>query len=61
MTNANLSSTQISNVRNATKFKRLASLKDVANSVYSLCSEENSGITGNFVKIDLGFSNVRNI
>ncbi|WP_435189571.1 SDR family oxidoreductase [Pseudothioglobus sp. nBUS_23] len=61
MTNANLSSTQISNVRNASKFKRLASLKDVANSVYSLCSEENTGITGNFVKIDLGFSNVRNI
>ena len=61
MTRENLSPEQIRNIEEATQFGRLASLKDVANSVYFLCSENNTGITGNFVKIDLGFSNVRNI
>jgi len=61
MTRENLSSEQIRNIEEATQFGRLASLKDVANSVYFLCSENNTGITGNFVKNDLGFSNVRNI
>ena len=61
MTSANLSKEQILSVKYATQFQRLVSLDDVANSVYFLCSDNNSGITGNFVKIDLGFSNVRNI
>lgn len=61
MTRENLTQEQISSVKNATQFNRLASVEDVANSVYSLCSDHNSGITGNFLNIDLGFSNVRNI
>ena len=36
-------------------------LEDIAAAVYFLCSEENTGVTGQFIKIDLGFSDVRNI
>jgi len=61
MTRANLSREQISKIENSTQFGRLAALDDVSNSVFSLCSEINTGITGNFVTVDLGFSNVRNI
>lgn len=61
MTRANLSPEQILKIESDTQFKRLAGLKDVSNSVYSLCSEINTGVTGNFLTVDLGFSHVRNI
>jgi 3-oxoacyl-[acyl-carrier protein] reductase len=61
MTHSNLSSSQITSIKEATNFNRLAKLEDVAGAVYFLCSEENTGVTGQFIKIDLGFSDVRNI
>lgn len=61
MTHSNLSESQISSIKKATNFNRLASLEEVAGATYFLCSKENTGITGQFLKIDLGFSDVRNI
>lgn len=59
MTRKNLSEEQISEVINATQFGRLPSLNDVARSVFSLCSKLNTGLTGQFVTVDLGYSHVR--
>lgn len=59
MTHRNLNPEQLSSIVDATRFKRLPSLGDVASTVYFLCSEANTGLTGQFVKVDLGFSNVR--
>lgn len=61
MTRDNLSEMQIQLIERATKFNRLATLKEVASTIFFLCSEENSGLTGQFLKVDLGFSDVRNI
>lgn len=61
MTRANLSSTQINKIEKSTQFNKLPGLEDVANAVYSLCSCQNTGITANFLTVDLGFSHVRNI
>lgn len=55
----NLSAEQISKITSSTQFGRLANLEDVASTVYYLCSPENTGVTGQFVKIDLGFTDVR--
>jgi 3-oxoacyl-[acyl-carrier protein] reductase len=60
MTRANLSEDQIKSFESATQFGRLAEIGDVANAVYTLCSEINTGVTGNFVTVDLGYSHVRN-
>ncbi len=59
MTRNNLTSEQISTLTTATKFGRLPHLEDVANLAYFLCSEENTGITAQFIAADLGFSHVR--
>lgn len=59
MTHQNLSEKQLGEVLSSTQFLRLTSLKDVANTVYYLCSSENTGLTGQFVKVDLGYSDVR--
>jgi NAD(P)-dependent dehydrogenase (short-subunit alcohol dehydrogenase family) len=59
MTRKNLSPTQIDNVTTATQFRRLPTLQDVANAVFSLCNTSNTGITGQFVNVDLGYSHVR--
>lgn len=61
MTRNNLSEEQIRLIESSTKFNKLATLKDVASAIFFLCSEENSGVTGQFLKVDLGFSDVRNI
>lgn len=61
MTRSNLSEEQIQLIERSTKFNKLATLGDVASTIYFLCSEENSGLTGQFLKVDLGFSDVRNI
>lgn len=61
MTRSNLSKEQIQSIETATKFNKLATLGDVASTIFFLCSDENSGITGQFLKVDLGFSDVRNI
>ena len=59
MTRRNLSAEQIDQTVSATKFNRLPALDDVANLVFYLCSPHNTGITGQFIASDLGFSNVR--
>jgi NAD(P)-dependent dehydrogenase (short-subunit alcohol dehydrogenase family) len=59
MTRQNLSEAQVQAITAATQFGRLANLKDVANAVHYLCSSENTGVTGQFIKIDLGFTDVR--
>lgn len=60
MTRSNLSAGQIEAIKRSTGFNRLVSLRDVANTAYYLCSPENTGLTGQFIKVDLGFSDVRN-
>ena len=59
MTRRNLSTEQIDRLSSATQFGRLPSLEDVSAAVLFLCSPENTGITGQFVAADLGFSRVR--
>jgi len=61
MTRTHLSQQQINSIEQSTQFGRLPSLNDVANTVYSLCSENNTGVTGNFITVDLGYSHVRKI
>jgi NAD(P)-dependent dehydrogenase (short-subunit alcohol dehydrogenase family) len=61
MTKANLTMEQICSVENATFFKRLPTVEDVARTVFFLSDKQNSGLTGQFIKVDLGFSDVRNI
>jgi NAD(P)-dependent dehydrogenase (short-subunit alcohol dehydrogenase family) len=59
MTRKNLSVDQLERLTAATQFGRLASLSDVSSAVLHLCSPENTGITGQFIAVDLGFSRVR--
>lgn len=59
MTRMNLSNEQINKVIDSTQFGRLPSLDDVASTVYGLCSKLNTGLTGQFVSVDLGYSHVR--
>ena len=59
MTRRNLSSEQIQRLSSSTGFQKLPELKDVASVACFLCSEENTGITGQFIAVDLGFSHVR--
>lgn len=59
MTRSNLSSTQIEKLESATPLQSLASLEDVAGLVYYLNSQGNTGITGQFIAADRGFSHAR--
>ena len=59
MTRKNLSAEQIGRLTDATQFGRLPALHDVSSAVLFLCSPENTGITGQFIAADLGFSHVR--
>ena len=59
MTRSNLNSAQLENLESATPLKSLANLEDVAGLVHYLCSEDNTGITGQFIAADRGFSNAR--
>lgn len=61
MTRKNLTELQINSVKNATHFDRLPTLEDVARTIFFLSGNENTGLTGQFIKVDLGFSDVRNI
>jgi NAD(P)-dependent dehydrogenase (short-subunit alcohol dehydrogenase family) len=58
MTRQNLQPEQISKLQSSTKFNRLPTMHDVTSLVLFLCSAENTGITGQFVAADLGFSRV---
>ena len=59
MTRANLSAEQINGVEGSTLFKRLPKLQEVASCVFDLCRPETTGITGQFIHVDLGYSRVR--
>ena len=59
MTHENLTQAQVDSVKKSTQFNKLPKLEDVAHTVYFLCSKENTGTTGQFIKVDLGYSDVR--
>lgn len=59
MTRQNLTSEQLHKLSSATYFSKLPALDDVANLAYFLCSDQNTGITGQFIAADLGFSHAR--
>lgn len=59
MTRQNVAPEQLQKLSSATYFNRLPTLGDVANLAYFLCSAQNTGITGQFIAADLGFSHVR--
>jgi NAD(P)-dependent dehydrogenase (short-subunit alcohol dehydrogenase family) len=59
MTRRKLSAEQIRRLEDATKFGTLPQLGDVASLVCYLCGAGNTGITGQFIAADLGFSHVR--
>jgi len=59
MTRTNLDEVQIKQLENATPLGTLATLEDVTNLVEFLCSEKNTGITGQFITADRGFSYAR--
>lgn len=59
MTHCNLSKAQIDSIKSQTPLNSLASYDDIAGLVYFLCSPENTGITGQFICADRGFSNAR--
>lgn len=61
MTRQNLSPQQIQAIESATQFGRLPNLTDVVLAAFYMCSEQNTGVTGQFLKVDLGFSDVRNL
>ena len=59
MTRRNLTAEQVETLSQATEHKRLVTLDEVASLTCFLCSAENSGVTGQFIAADLGFSRVR--
>jgi len=59
MTAANLSPAQLQRLAGATGFNRLVSLDEVVAAVEFLCSEQNTGMTGQSLTVDLGFSHAR--
>jgi len=56
MTRAMLSPAQIERVESATGFGRMVTPEDVASLVGYLCSQHNTGVTGQSIVVDLGFS-----
>jgi NAD(P)-dependent dehydrogenase (short-subunit alcohol dehydrogenase family) len=56
MTRNNLKPEQIKLLENLTPLGKLPTLDDVCNMVGFLCSPDNSGITGQFIAADKGFS-----
>lgn len=59
MTRANLSAAQIDQIASAAPLKSLPALEDVCEMVGFLCSSGNTGISGQFMAADRGFSHVR--
>jgi 3-oxoacyl-[acyl-carrier protein] reductase len=59
MTRANLNSQQIRILESATPLLSLPQLNDVVSLVDYLCSPSNTGITGQFIRADRGFSDAR--
>lgn len=59
MTRANLSTSQIEKIEAETPLKTLPQFEDVCELVSFLCSEKNTGLTGQFIAADRGYSFVR--
>lgn len=59
MTRDNLSAEQIARLESITPLSSLPNLTDVTSLVAYLCSSQNTGITGQFIAADRGFSNAR--
>lgn len=59
MTAANLTPEQVARVAGATGFERLNTLEDVVSTIAFLCSAANTGVTGQSLAVDLGFSHAR--
>jgi len=59
MTRNTLQSEQLEYIKSSTKFDRLITLDDIFTTIKFLVIE-NTGITGQSIKIDLGFTNVKN-
>jgi 3-oxoacyl-[acyl-carrier protein] reductase len=59
MTSSNLTPEQIERIAGATGFGRLTSVDAVVAAIEFLCSERNTGITGQSVTVDLGYSHAR--
>lgn len=59
MTRANLSTAQIGALESLTPLGSLPSMEDVCGLVAFLCSEQNTGISGQFIAADKGFSHVK--
>jgi NAD(P)-dependent dehydrogenase (short-subunit alcohol dehydrogenase family) len=59
MSRRNLRPEQLDAITAATRFGRLPTMEDVTNAVHYLCSGANTGLTGQFIQVDLGFSHVR--
>ncbi len=61
MTRAMLSQAQIDGMSDQTGFGRLTAVEDVVAMVVHLCSEANSGVTGQSILVDLGFASGRRL
>jgi NAD(P)-dependent dehydrogenase (short-subunit alcohol dehydrogenase family) len=61
MTRANLDQTQISNIEKQTPTKSLVTSEEVAKAVNWLASAQSSGINGQFIRVDNGWSQIRAI
>lgn len=59
MTHKNLTSEQVESIKKESPLGTLATLDDIAKLVYFLCSDNNTGITGQFIAADRGFSHAR--
>ena len=59
MTRANLSKDQIEKLEDSMPLQSLPALDDVSALVEFLCSDRNSGITGQFIAADRGYSDAR--
>ncbi len=59
MTRKNVAPAQLEKLSGATYFNKLPALEDVSRLALFLCSPQNTGITGQFIAADLGFSHVR--
>jgi NAD(P)-dependent dehydrogenase (short-subunit alcohol dehydrogenase family) len=59
MTRINLNETQLNALENMTPLGSLPTLNDVCNLVGFLCSQDNTGITGQFITADRGFTHAR--
>lgn len=59
MTRKTLQAEQLEYIKSSTNFNRLITLEDIYKTILFLVTE-NTGITGQSIKIDLGFTNIKN-